>query len=178
MGGRAHPRRRAARGGALPPAWGRALPPRGIPAFIGGATLGALAGTVLALVAQLGGCAVAFLWAQLIGRRLGSASPAASDTGCGRCALSSPGLPFSRDAGAAAAADQGTTSRSTCWREWKAGSALPFLAASALGTADHHLSARDSRSMGIWRLSVAAVYGGIHRRDQVLAAQTETARCR
>jgi uncharacterized membrane protein YdjX (TVP38/TMEM64 family) len=43
------------------------LPRQGV-AFLGGYAFGALAGTLLGLAAQLGGCALAYGWATLVGR--------------------------------------------------------------------------------------------------------------
>jgi uncharacterized membrane protein YdjX (TVP38/TMEM64 family) len=43
------------------------VPRQGV-AFLGGYAFGALAGTMLALAAQLGGCALAYGWAALVGR--------------------------------------------------------------------------------------------------------------
>lgn len=52
--------------GALATAAG--MPRQGV-AFLGGYAFGAAAGTGLALLAQLGGCALSFGWARLVGRR-------------------------------------------------------------------------------------------------------------
>ena len=135
-------------------------PRQGI-AFLAGYAFGALMGTVLALVAQLGGCAVAFLWARLIGRgwaerrlagRFGHRLRPLRD----RLAASPFGATL-----ALRLLPIGNNLALNLLAGMSGIAALPFLAASALGylpqTIIFALLGKGIRVDGVWQLSLAAV---------------------
>lgn len=135
-------------------------PRQGI-AFLAGYAFGALIGTALALVAQLGGCAVAFAWARLIGRgwaerrlagRFGHRLRPLRDQ--------LAGAPFSATL-ALRLLPIGNNLALNLLAGMSGIAVLPFLAASALGylpqTIIFALLGKGIRVDGVWQLSLAAV---------------------
>lgn len=135
-------------------------PRQGI-AFLGGYAFGALIGTMLALLAQLGGCAIAFLWARLIGRgwaerrmagRFGHRLRPLRDQ------LAS--APFSATL-ALRLLPIGNNLALNLLAGMSGIAAAPFLAASAIGylpqTIIFALLGKGVRVDGVWQLSVAGV---------------------
>ncbi len=135
-------------------------PRQGI-AFLAGYAFGALIGTALALIAQLGGCAVAFAWARLIGRgwaerrlagRFGHRLRPLRDQ--------LAGAPFSATL-ALRLLPIGNNLALNLLAGMSGIAVLPFLAASALGylpqTIIFALLGKGIRVDGVWQLSLAAV---------------------
>jgi uncharacterized membrane protein YdjX (TVP38/TMEM64 family) len=135
-------------------------PRQGI-AFIAGYAFGAMVGTVLALVAQIGGCALAFYWARLVGRdwaerrmagRLGHRLRPLRDQ--------LAGAPFSATL-ALRLLPVGNNLALNLLAGMSGIAALPFVAASALGylpqTLIFALLGKGVRVDGVWQLTLAAV---------------------
>ncbi|MBR0656330.1 TVP38/TMEM64 family protein [Roseomonas arctica] len=161
----AHIRDDGLRGEAVFILLGIALTAAGAPrqglAFLAGYAFGALAGTILAMIAQLGGCALAFAWARLVARgwaerrlagRFGHRLRPLRDQ--------LAGAPFSATL-ALRLLPIGNNLALNLLAGMSGIAALPFLAASAIGylpqTIIFALLGKGVRVDGVWQLSLAAV---------------------
>lgn len=144
---------------------GAALTAAGAPrqgiAFLAGYAFGALTGTILALIAQLGGCALAFAWARLVGRGWAERRLAGRFGHRLRPLRDQLGAaPFSATL-ALRLLPIGNNLALNLLAGMSGIAAAPFLAASALGylpqTIIFALLGKGVRVDGVWQLSLAAV---------------------